>query len=161
MITIEGHKYIPAYLMTILRIYLGVILLYTVIGKFLSHNPFVFEMTDYLKIMMSRGRIPAFYLHFLQVAVIPHAGLFSYLVMAGELTAGIGLLTGTFTRLSAGIALVLFLNYMWSKGRWFWSPDSEDAAVFFIALVLLLAPAGRLFGIDVFLAKKWPRGILW
>jgi hypothetical protein len=49
---------------------------------------------------------------------------------------------------------------MWSKGRWFWSPDSEDAAVFLIALVLLLAPAGRLFGIDVFLAKKWPRGIL-
>ena len=52
--------------------------------------------------------------------------------------------------------LVLFLNYMLAKGRWFWSPDSEDAAVFFIALVLILGRAGRFFGLDSFLEKKWP-----
>jgi uncharacterized membrane protein YphA (DoxX/SURF4 family) len=92
---------------------------------------------------------------------MPHAKTFSYLVMAGELTAGIGLLTGTCTRLCAFIAALLFLNYMFSKGRWFWSPDSEDAAVFFIAVVLIPGRAGRLFGIDHFLARKWPKSILW
>ena len=34
------------------------------------------------------------YQHFLQQLVIPHAALFSYLVMAGELVAGLSLLTG-------------------------------------------------------------------
>jgi uncharacterized membrane protein YphA (DoxX/SURF4 family) len=161
MITIEGKKYVPAYLFTILRIYLGVILLYTVIGKFSASTPFVNEMTDYLNAMMGRGRMSSFYLHFLQSVVIPHAQIFSYLVMAGELTAGLGLLTGTCTRLCACIALLLFLNFMFSKGRWFWSPDSEDAAVFFIALVLIPARAGRLFGFDQFFAKKWPDVVLW
>jgi uncharacterized membrane protein YphA (DoxX/SURF4 family) len=161
MITFEGRKYVPAYLLTILRIYLGVILVYTVIGKLTADQPFIEEMTAYLKLVMSRGRMPNLYLDFLQSVVVPHAKTFSYLVMAGELTAGIGLLTGTCTRLSAFIAAILFLNYMFSKGRWFWSPDSEDAAVFFIAMVLIPARAGRLFGVDQWLANKWPNGFLW
>jgi thiosulfate dehydrogenase [quinone] large subunit len=161
MITIEEKKYVPAYLFVILRIYLGVILIYTVYGKLSADTPFVDEMLVYLKIMMGRGRMPSFYLHFLQTVVIPHAKMFSYMVMAGELTAGIGLLTGTCTRLCALIALLLFLNFMLSKGRWFWSPDSEDAAVFFIAFVLIPGRAGRLFGVDQFLAKKWPKSLLW
>jgi thiosulfate dehydrogenase [quinone] large subunit len=123
--------------------------------------PFSKEMLDYLGIMMQRGRMSGFYHRFLETIVVPNAKLFSYLVLAGELTAGIGMLTGTLTRMSAFIACLLFLNYMFSKGRWFWSPDSEDAAVFFIALVLLLGKAGRSFGIDRFLAAKWPDVILW
>ena len=161
MITIEGRKYVPAYLLTILRVYLGVILLYTVIGKLFADTPFVDEMTAYLKLVMDRGRPPGFYRGFLLSVVVPHAKMFSYLVMTGELFAGIGLLTGTCTRLSAFIAAILFLNYMWSKGRWFWSPDSEDAAVFFIAVVLIPGRAGRLFGVDQLLAKRWPNGVLW
>jgi uncharacterized membrane protein YphA (DoxX/SURF4 family) len=81
--------------------------------------------------------------------------------MIGELLAGICLLTGTMTRLGGAIAAVLFLNYMFSKGRWFLSPDSEDAAVFFSALVVALGAAGRAFGVDVFLARRWPRALLW
>ena len=161
MVTIEGRKYVPAYLLTILRIYLGVILLYTVIGKLMADSPFVDEMTGYLTTMMKRDRMPGFYRSFLQSVVMPHSKAFSYLVLAGELTAGIGLFTGTCTRLSAFIAAILFLNYMFSKGRWFWSPDSEDAAVFFIAFVLIPGQAGRLFGVDDLLARKWPNGALW
>jgi uncharacterized membrane protein YphA (DoxX/SURF4 family) len=83
------------------------------------------------------------------------------LVMIGELVAGLSLLTGTLTRAGAAIAMVLFLNYMWTKGRWFWSPDSEDAAVFFSALVVMLGAAGRKFGLDSYLARRWPRALLW
>lgn len=161
MSTIVGHKYVPAYLLTVLRIYLGVILLYTVIGKLLADSPFVEELTGYLTAMMKRDRMAGFYRVFLQSVVMPKAKTFSYLILAGELIAGIGLLTGTCTRLSAFIAAFLFLNYMFSKGRWFWSPDSEDAAVFFIAVVLIPGRAGRLFGIDYFLARKRPKSVLW
>ena len=152
---------VPAYLLTILRIYLGVILLYTVIGKLSQPTPFSDEMLAYLQAVMSRGKMTGFYHRFLQTTVLTHPKVFSYLVLTGELTAGIGLLTGTLTRLCAFIAGLLFLNYMLSKGRWFWSPDSEDAAVFFIALVLLLGRAGRFFGFDRFLAARWPNAILW
>lgn len=72
------------------------------------------------------------YRHFLQSVVIPHATVFSYLVMAGELVAGLSLIFGLVTRLGAGVAMFLFLNYMLAKGRLFWSPDSEDAAVSFL-----------------------------
>jgi uncharacterized membrane protein YphA (DoxX/SURF4 family) len=161
MKNIDGEKYVPAYLLVILRIYLGIILLYTIYGKLSADTPFVDEMLAYLKTMMGRGRMTTLYLHFLQSVVIPHAKTFSYLVLAGELIAGIGLLTGTCTRLCALIALLLFLNYLLSKGRWFWSPDSEDAAVFFIALVLIAGRAGRLFGVDELLARTWPNSILW
>ena len=154
-------KTVPAYLLTILRIYLGVILLYTVYGKLSADTPFSDELRDYLALVMSRARLTPFYSHFLHSIVVPNEKLFSYLIMTGELIAGLGLLTGAFTRIAAFIALFLFLNYMLSKGRWFWSPDSEDAAVFFIALVVGLGRAGRFFGLDYFLAKKWPNGSFW
>jgi uncharacterized membrane protein YphA (DoxX/SURF4 family) len=143
----------PGYLLAILRIYLGVILLNTVIGKLTADSLFSEEMLGFINTEVSRGRALPFYVHFLQSVVVPNAKLFSYLVMTGELTAGIGLLLGAFTRAAAFIALILFLNYMLAKGRMFWSPDSEDAAVFFIALAVMIGRAGRVFGLDRYLAK--------
>jgi uncharacterized membrane protein YphA (DoxX/SURF4 family) len=81
--------------------------------------------------------------------------------MTGELFAAVSLLTGTLTRLGAAVAMFLFLNYMLAKARMFWSPDSQDAAVFFIALVVFLGRAGRVWGIDALLARRWPRFWLW
>ena len=110
----------------------------TDLGKLMRDTPFANEMLDFLRGVTTR-RASGPYLHFVQQVVIPHASIFSYLVMTGELFAAVSLLTGTVTRLGAAVAMVLFLNYMMAKGRWFWSPDSEDAAVFFIALVVFLA----------------------
>jgi uncharacterized membrane protein YphA (DoxX/SURF4 family) len=81
--------------------------------------------------------------------------------MTGELAAALLLLTGTATRIGAMIAMLLFLNFMLAKGRMFWSPDSQDAAVFFIALVVFLSRAGRVWGVDALLAKRWPRSWIW
>ena len=106
-----------------------------------------------------RASVP--YLHFVQQVVIPHSTLFSYLVMTGEAVAALSLLTGTMTRVGATVAMFLFLNYMLAKGRMFWSPDSQDAAVFFIALVVFLGRAGRVWGVDAYLAQRWPKSPLW
>jgi hypothetical protein len=40
-------------------------------------------------------------------------------------------------------------------------PDSEDAALIFIALLLFFGRAGRASGIDCYLAKRWPNCPLW
>jgi thiosulfate dehydrogenase [quinone] large subunit len=154
-------RYVPRSLLVILRLHLGVILLITDAGKMLRGNaPFSVEMLSFLQGYAMRNA-SAPYQHFLQQLVIPHATLFSYLVMVGELAASLCLLLGLGTRVGAAIAMFLFLNYMLAKGRLFWSPDSEDAAVFFSALVCLLGAAGRVLGIDAYLARRWPRVVLW
>jgi uncharacterized membrane protein YphA (DoxX/SURF4 family) len=155
-----SFRYTSRALLAFLRIYLGVILFITVLGKLTRDTPFATEMLGFLNGVARRGALP-WYTEFIQQIVIPHATLFSYLVMTGELFAAISLLTGTVTRLGALVAMSLFLNYMLAKGRMFWSPDSEDAAVFFIALVVFLARAGRVWGIDACLARRWPRAWLW
>jgi uncharacterized membrane protein YphA (DoxX/SURF4 family) len=164
-ITVKEHdltvsRCVPRTLLVIPRIYLGVILFITDLGKLTRDTPFANEMLDFLLGVTTR-RASAPYLHFVQQVVIPNASTFSYLIMTGEMFAAISLLTGTMTRLGAGVAMVLFINYMLAKGRLFWSPDSEDAAVFFIALVVFLGRAGRVWGIDSYLAKRWPKAPLW
>jgi thiosulfate dehydrogenase [quinone] large subunit len=147
-------------LLVILRVYLGVILFITNLGKLFRAEPFTTEMLGFLGGVTTR-RASAQYLHFIQHAVIPNAKMFSYLIMTGEAVAAISLLTGTMTRLGSAIAMFLFLNYMLAKGRMFWAPDSQDAAVFFIALVVFLGRAGRMWGVDSYLAKRCPKSPLW
>ena len=149
---------IPRALVVILRLHLGVILLLTDAGKLTRDQPFSVEMLAFLQHAM-RNASP--YRAFVEHVVIPHATTFSVLVLAGELVAGLSLLFGIATRAGAAIAMLLFLNYMLAKGRMFWSPDSEDAAVFFSALVVGLAAAGRSFGVDALLHRRWPRVPLW
>jgi thiosulfate dehydrogenase [quinone] large subunit len=142
------------------RVYVGLILFISDLGKLTRDNPFADEMLKFLGGVTKR-RASAPYLHFVQQLVIPHAKLFSYLVMTGEAFATVSLLTGTLTRLGASIAILLFLNYMLAEGRMFWSPDSEDAALIMIGLMLFFGRAGRAWGIDGYLAKRWPNSPLW
>lgn len=81
--------------------------------------------------------------------------------MTGEVVAALSLLSGTATRLGAAVAMLLFLNFMLAKGKIFWSPDSEEGAIFLIAFAVLLGRAGRVWGVDRYLAKRWPNLILW
>ena len=148
-------RLVPRWVLVILRLHLGVILLITVAGKIFGTEPFSVEMVSYLE-GVSRRNAPGFYQDVIQQLVLPHATLFSYLVMTGEVVAGLSLLLGLCTRVGAVIAMFLFLNYLFSKGRWFWSPDSEDAAVFFSALVCLIGAAGRVLGVDACLARRLP-----
>jgi len=155
-----SFRYVPRSLLVILRAHLGVILLITVAGKVFRTEPFSVEMLTYLqKYSMRVASGP--YKHFLESVVIPHVVLFSHLIVIAEIAAGVSLLLGLATRLGATMAMFLFVNYMFSKGRLFWSPDSEDAAVFLSALVCLLGAAGRVWGIDSYLARRWPRVPLW
>ena len=153
-------RYISRALLVIPRIYVGVILFISDLGKLTRDNPFADEMLRFLRGVTTR-RASGPYLHFVQQVVIPHSSLFSYLIMTGEMFAAVSLLTGTLTRVGSTIAMFLFLNYMLAEGRMFWSPDSEDAALIFITILLFFGRAGRAWGIDSYLAKRWPKSPLW
>jgi uncharacterized membrane protein YphA (DoxX/SURF4 family) len=156
----DSFRFTARALIAFLRIYLGVILFITVLGKLTRDEPFATEMLGFVGGVARRRALP-WYTDFIQQVVVPHASLFSYLVMTGELFAAISLLAGACTRLGALVAMFLFINFMLAKGRMFWSPDSQDGAVFFIALVVFLARAGRVWGVDALLARRWPRSWLW
>jgi len=153
-------RFVPRWVLVILRVHLGVILVITVAGKIFRDAPFSEEMLAFLQGFAAKNASTP-YISFLQGVVIPHATVFADLIVAGEVIGGISLLLGLGTRIGAAIAMFLFLNYMLAKGRLFWSPDSQDAAVFFSALVCCVGAAGRVWGLDAYLARRRPSVVLW
>lgn len=101
-----------------------------------------------------------FYQEFLRQVVgsdVAFAALIAWL----ELLVGTTLTLGIVTRFSAALALLLSVNSMLAKGGWFWTPASAEAAYSAIAVALLLGAAGRTFGLDALLARRWPRSVFW
>ena len=143
-------------LLALLRVYLGVVFLVAVVPKLTSGVPFAPRMTGFLE-NVALTDAHGFYRAFLESVVLPNPDLFGGLVVAGEVVAGIGLVTGTATRLAGSVAALLALNYLFAKGAWFWTPSSNDAAFLVIALVVVLGAAGRTLGVDRLMASRYPR----
>jgi uncharacterized membrane protein YphA (DoxX/SURF4 family) len=88
--------------------------------------------------------------------VLPHWGLFSWLLTAVEITAGLLLVLGLASRLGAllalGPAVYLFFVYF-ANDRWLPEQPLELVPL----LILALIPAGRWWGLDRSLARsRWP-----
>ena len=145
-------------LFALLRIYLGVIFLFAAVPKW-TRGHFATSMGRFLQTMTPNAIPP--YREFIAQVVLPHAAVFATVIATTELIVGLLLLTGTATRLAAVGAMFLLLNYMLAKGMWFWIPASNDAALFFIALVVALGAAGRAAGFDRYLARRWPGVPIW
>ena len=141
-----------------LRVYLGVLFVLASVPKL--RGDFAATLSGFLsQVALTKGH--GFYRDFVQQAVLPNVGLFARLVSWGELLVGVSLVLGLATRLSATVAFVLLMNYMLAKGAWFWYPSSNDAALAAIAVAVIIGAAGRTFGVDVILARRWPRSPFW
>ncbi|UCF40533.1 MAG: DoxX family protein [Gemmatimonadota bacterium] len=148
-------------LLVVLRVYLGTVVLVAGWGKLSGEGEFASRLVGMAERNIANGSTHGFYQGFLEGVVVPNAGLFAALVIMGEVLGGLALITGTATRLAAGGTAFMMLNFMFLKGRWFWMGSSNDAAFFFIALIVMLGAAGRAFGVDYYLAKRWPAVKLW
>jgi thiosulfate dehydrogenase [quinone] large subunit len=144
--------------LTLLRIYLGIVFLLAAWPKIQGN--FTPRLIGFLeRVALAEGH--PFYQEFVRQVVLPNAPLFAGLVAWGELLVGGTLVLGLGTRLAATVGLLLTTNYMLAKGAWFWTPSSNDAAFAAIAIGLIVGAAGRTFGLDGLLAKRWPRSPLW
>lgn len=141
-------------LLVVLRVYLGVVFLMAAAPK-LSN----WDVSASLGFFIQRSH--EFYRPFLDNVVLANPGLFNVLIPYGELLVGLALVAGALTRLAGAAAMFMTLNYMLLKGAWFWNTSSNDAAFFFIGLVLVLGSAGRMMGVDQALAKRQPGALLW
>jgi thiosulfate dehydrogenase [quinone] large subunit len=100
------------------------------------------------------------YQEFLKEFVLPNLHIFQVLVTFGEIAVGVALLVGGFTRLAAFFGMVMNVNYWFATG--YGSPGAGlNEALVAIEIVLILAAAGRLLGLDVFLARRFPRSPFW
>lgn len=148
---------VPRAIVAGLRVYLGVIFLVAALHKLgVDMAP---RIVGFLQ--MQRPETYGFYRGFLDAVVLPHAGMFGLLVSGGELFAGLSLLAGAATRAGAGAAGFLLVNYALAKGARPWSPASNDWAMLCIAMAVYVGRAGRAFGLDYYLARRWPSVPLW
>jgi uncharacterized membrane protein YphA (DoxX/SURF4 family) len=85
----------------------------------------------------------------------------AWLVPYGGLLAGSALIVGLFTRLSAAGAVALSGAALLSDAGLVWPPLGVEVARACIALALIIGAAGRTFGVDSVLAKRWPRSPFW
>jgi len=101
-----------------------------------------------------------FYRHFLENVVLQHSNLFAHLTAWGETAVGLGLTLGLFTGLAALIGLFLVTNYGLAT-QWM-SPGQQGFHIVLFALMLafLCARAGRVWGLDGWLARSNPRSRL-
>lgn len=151
---------VPRTLLVVLRVYVGVLFLEAAVHKLSADPSWTPSLVAFLE-RVALERAHGFYQGFVRAAVLPNAGLFAALVTWGELFAGLALVAGAATRAAAVGVMFLTVNYMFAKGAWFWDPSSNDAAFFFIALVLAWGAAGRAFGADYLLARRWPTLPIW
>ncbi len=87
--------------------------------------------------------------------ILPHWGVFQWVVTVIELGAGGALILGLATRLAALVALgqQLFLALVYaSSNRWLFEQPHEYVPL----IVLALVPAGRAWGVDRWVAARRP-----
>ncbi len=88
--------------------------------------------------------------------VLANWGVFGSLLTVTELTVGVLLIVGLFTPIAAliGAGFALHLNFaVWDRNVWAW----EYAVEWLPLLGLALMRAGRFWGVDARLVRRFPR----
>jgi uncharacterized membrane protein YphA (DoxX/SURF4 family) len=103
------------YGLTTLRICLGIFFLFLGVGKLrwlIDSQPLATELAGYLKAATNANR---WYVE----RILPGLPFFARLVPLGELFTGLALIAGFWTRLAAGLALLMVLNFHLAAGTLF------------------------------------------
>ena len=160
---VHGDRMLPsprtyAFWLALVRIYTGIFWLDHGLGKLRAHP--AFGAPDGMMAQFIGGELgktaPGPYHDFLERIVTPNLAQFAFLVQLGELTAGILLLLGLFSRAGAVVGVVLALNYFAAKGAFasvagYAGIDILAAALTAISVVL---PTGRYVGFDAITARR-------
>jgi len=97
------------------------------------------------------------YQDFLRDTAIPQAKLLASLTAFGEAGAGIGLTLGLLTSLSALVGLFIMLNYFLASSWIGFCQQGFHLLLMLCLLACLGGRAGRTWGVDGWLAKRYPR----
>ena len=102
---------IIAVLLTILRVYIGYRWLLAGYSKIKGGS---FEAGGFIQAASENAAVPGWWAGFLETVALPNQGLFSFLVMWGELLVGIALILGIFTNFAALMGITMNLSFLFS-----------------------------------------------
>jgi uncharacterized membrane protein YphA (DoxX/SURF4 family) len=146
---VSSHRW----LFVLARVYLGTSFLFSDHGNAQAN-----ELAGFLKYALRNGY--GWYKSLLNSVIVPHSSTFGMLVVIAEIYVGIALVLGFTTRLAALVALFLLVNYMCAKGALPWGPGIDQSDII-LALIILLSDAGRTFGLDKLVARRFPKLWIW
>jgi thiosulfate dehydrogenase [quinone] large subunit len=141
-----------------LRLVTGWMFLMESLGKLMNHWLDEPKLAGILEGWIRDGKPYGVYLPFLRGVVLPHAHLFSWLVVVGEMAVGAALLAGLLARPAAAAGALLVLNYMLGRGDGL--APNPTAPMLFILITLFLTRPGRTLGLDGALRGKLPQWLV-
>src|SRR5262245_235813 len=100
-----------------LRLFTAVAMVRAALSKIANHWLDAPRLEAVVRSWISVGKPPASYQSFLEHFVLPHAKLFSTLVVVGEMAVGGALLLGMFSRPAALVGLFMTLNFLLGQGE--------------------------------------------
>jgi uncharacterized membrane protein YphA (DoxX/SURF4 family) len=143
--------------LTLLRLYLGLVFM---VSAWLWLEGYAPDLAQVLK-PGSAGSRPMWYQQLAEDLILPRVALVATLIAWCELLVGCCLVLGLATRLAGALAFLLALNFMLLEGSSFWTPSSPYPNWAAVSIALMIGAAGRTFGLDAFLANRWPRSPFW
>jgi len=146
---VSSHRW----LFVFARVYLGTSFLFSDHGNAQPN-----ELAGFLKYALRNGY--GWYQNLLNFVVVPHSSTFGTLVVIAEIYIGIALVIGFTTRLASCVALFLLLNYMCAKGALPLGPGIDQSDII-LAVIIFFSDAGRAFGLDKLVARRFPKLWIW
>ena len=135
-----------------MRLFLGSVWMRAGLEKVLSDKWFSGEeLTHYLTTQLASGTIHiSAYQHLIETVFMPHAQLMSWIVVVGQLLAGLGILFGIFTNAALLGGLFMNINFILA--------GSINPSAFYVVMqtVLFLANTGSILGFDKVMCHSIP-----
>ena len=144
--------------LTILRVALGSLFISVFFENF---NKGLYSPSGYsglINYYIEKGHAPQL-LKSVMAVMASHAAIAGPMQGVTEITFGVLLFIGLLTR-PVALAALLFLSTLWVAEwgtAWIW----ELLIPMFVALALMIGAAGRKWGVDAILARRYPRSLLW
>ena len=154
----DAHRESAHVALTILRLGLGCLFVWVFfenLGKGLYSPSGYSGLINYY---IEKGHAPQL-LKGIMAFMAGHAGFAGPMQGLTEITFGVFLVIGLLTR-PVALAAFFFLSTLWVAEwgtTWIW----ELLMPMIVALVLVIGAAGRKWGVDALLARRYPRSFLW
>jgi thiosulfate dehydrogenase [quinone] large subunit len=137
-----------------LRLLFGLILVIEGWGKFqggwLHGTPLLHTLTGW----MDAHKTYAAFLPMIESAAA-HPKIFGTLVTMGELVIGLSMLAGLLTRLTSFLGALMLFSFALGAGQGL-APPGNALLMGAVFVIFILAPPGRVFGVDTVLRTRLP-----